>query len=717
MTGPAAGRSRDALLEVKGLTVSFDSDVGLVRAVEDVSFEVEENTVCGLVGESGCGKSTLAHALVGLVPPPGRVVSGELRLRGRPYSWRDTGEWRTLRGTGIGMVFQGAMSGFNPVLTIGKQVQHILGAHPEVFPSLREGRAYFEELLGLVQLPARIWGNYESELSGGMKQRVAIVTALLLKPSVLVLDEPTTALDLLNQRLVMDLLRDLHERLGLTIMFVTHDLAVVADLADRAVVMYAGRLVESGRTEEIFGQGRKHPYVAALVEAVPSVLSGGLDIRPVPGEVPNLAHPPPGCRFAPRCGLAEPLCSHEEPPLQSDVNGHAVACHVVNRRVGPPGQPPVPAGPGVAQRPPCPPLVRPAPRDAATPAARAASFLEVDSVSHWYTAAQGSPPALREVSLSVAPNEVVAVVGESGCGKTTLGKLVAGLYRPAAGDIRFDGEAVWSLKGRDQKRYRRAVQLIHQDPYASLNPGVTIGDTIAPALVRHGLARRRDANSAVVRSLSAVGLDASREFLERYPHQLSGGQRQRVAIARAISLEPSLVVADEATSMLDVSVQVAVLDLLLSLRDGRDLAYLFISHNFGVVRYFARSGRTLVMLHGAILEEGPTEELIARPLHPYTALLLQSVPVPDPVVNRERRRRQLPLVLTSAVPSRGCIYASRCPFVKDDCRARRPPYTEVAGGHKVRCLFPGVASSQQGPPSRRPASSAGAPSSPLVPLR
>lgn len=314
--------------------MSFGSGANQVLAVEDVSFEVEENEICALVGESGCGKSTLAHALVGLVPPPGEMVAGELRLRGKPYSSGKANEWRALRGTEVGMVFQAAMSGFNPVVPIGRQVEHILKAHPEVFSSFAAGRGYFEDLLGLVQLsPRRVWGAYESELSGGMKQRVAIVTALLLKPSVLVLDEPTTALDVLNQRLVIDLLRDLHERLNLTIIFVTHDLAVVADLADRALVMYAGRLVESGGIGEIFGRGRKHPYVAALIEAVPSVLEDGLAVRPIAGEVPNLAHLPPGCRFAPRCLLAEALCSSEEPLLRSDGGGHAIACHVVNRQV------------------------------------------------------------------------------------------------------------------------------------------------------------------------------------------------------------------------------------------------------------------------------------------------------------------------------------------------------------------------------------------------
>ncbi|MHB1498006.1 MAG: ABC transporter ATP-binding protein [Acidimicrobiales bacterium] len=319
------------------------------------------------------------------------------------------------------------------------------------------------------------------------------------------------------------------------------------------------------------------------------------------------------------------------------------------------------------------------------------NLLELRRVSHWYRPGEASRPALRDVSLLIAPNEVVAVVGESGCGKTTLGKLVAGLYSPSAGEILFEDQPLRSLQGRNKKHYRRSVQLVHQDPYASLNPAVTIGDTIAPALVHHGLARRHNAGVAAARALGAVGLDATPEFLDRYPHQLSGGQRQRVAIARAVSLEPSLVVADEATSMLDVSVRVAVLDLLLSLKQHRELAYLFISHDFGVVRYFARAGRIIVMLYGVVVEEGPTEQLIANPLHPYTVLLLQSVPVPDPARNEQRRRDQLPLVLGGAPPERGCVFSNRCPFATEVCRTTTPPRVEAGLGHKVRCWSPRAA--------------------------
>jgi oligopeptide/dipeptide ABC transporter ATP-binding protein len=315
------------ILTVDGLTVSF----GDLRAIEDISLQVAAGDIYAIVGESGCGKSTLVYSLLGLVPPPGRVTSGEVRFRGRGVSEMSSRDLRRLRGPEVGMVFQAAMNSFNPVLTIGRHVDDMLEAHHEVFSSPQKGKAYFAELLRMVRLsPDEVLNAYAHQLSGGMKQRVAIAVALLLRPSVLVLDEPTTALDVLNQRLVLDVLRDLHKTLGVTIVFVTHDLGIVAELADRVAVMYAGRLVACATVGEIFANSRRHPYVAALISAIPSVLAEGLRVAPIAGQVPNLADLPPGCRFAPRCRLAQGICHETEPPLFADSKGNAVACHVVN---------------------------------------------------------------------------------------------------------------------------------------------------------------------------------------------------------------------------------------------------------------------------------------------------------------------------------------------------------------------------------------------------
>jgi peptide/nickel transport system ATP-binding protein len=328
------GTSRDPqalLLEVSDLTVGF----GKVRAVENVSLSIGRGEVYGLVGESGCGKSTLAYSLLGLVPPPGRIVSGAVRYRGQDLARMSYAELRRVRAQHIAVVFQAAMSAFNPVITIGAQVEHILDAHPDVYPDRQEGRQHFEELLQLVRLrPEQVWRAYESRLSGGMKQRVATAIALLLKPEILVLDEPTTALDVLSQRLVIDIVRDLHEALGTTVVFVTHDLAVVAELAERVAVMYAGRLVEAGTVEEIFFDARRHPYVKGLISAMPSLTADPSTLRSIPGQVPDLSALPPGCRFAPRCALAQPVCREIEPELRASASGHAVSCHVVNEEGG-----------------------------------------------------------------------------------------------------------------------------------------------------------------------------------------------------------------------------------------------------------------------------------------------------------------------------------------------------------------------------------------------
>jgi peptide/nickel transport system ATP-binding protein len=328
----ATGRPADdkgPVIEVDNLTVSF----GRLKAAEEVSLSVQMGEVCAIVGESGCGKTTLAYSLLNVIPPPGVVSGGDVRVRGRSIIGMSRKDLNDLRAVEVAIVFQAAMNALNPVITVGRQVDHILQAHPGVFPTEKEGRQYFERLLRLVRLPPeRIWGAFESRLSGGMKQRVAIAVALLLQPKVLVLDEPTTALDVLNQRLVIDILRDLHDTLGMTVIFVTHDLALVAELAQRVAVMYAGRLVEVGTVDEIFYDRRRHPYAEALIDAIPSVM-GNQQIKSIPGQVPSLLELPPGCRFAPRCPLAGDVCREVEPPLLSDGHDHFVACHVANEEL------------------------------------------------------------------------------------------------------------------------------------------------------------------------------------------------------------------------------------------------------------------------------------------------------------------------------------------------------------------------------------------------
>ncbi|TDD19355.1 ABC transporter ATP-binding protein [Kribbella turkmenica] len=315
------------------------------------------------------------------------------------------------------------------------------------------------------------------------------------------------------------------------------------------------------------------------------------------------------------------------------------------------------------------------------------SLLDVQNVTHTYDTGTGRP-VLHNVDLSTKEGEIVALVGESGCGKSTLGRLIAGLHEPSSGSVSFEGSDIAGLRGKRRKEWRRHVQMVHQDPYGSLNPGLTIGSTLAPGMLQHKLANRRTVQAEMIKLLQQVGLDATPVFLQRYPHQLSGGQRQRVSIARAISLQPKLIVADEVTSMLDVSMRVAILDLLLSFQRDRGIGFVFISHDFGVVRYFAQGGRIAVMFYGYIVEEGPVEDLIKSPSHPYTHMLLQAIPVPDPVLVRKRDEQgSSPERLTGEPSTKGCVFANRCPLVQDVCRKEAPPLKDIGSGHRTACFF------------------------------
>jgi len=707
-----AATPRNVVLEVGHLSVDFALPAGNLRAVDDVSMEIVAGEVYALVGESGCGKSTLANALLNLVPEPGKIVAGDVALHGRSLRAMSAEELRRVRAQEIAIVFQSAMSSFNPVVPIGRQAAHVLDSHPEAWPRRSDGVAYFEHLLELVRLPVgRVNGAFESQLSGGMKQRVAMAFACMLRPSVLILDEPTTALDVVSQRLLIEVLQDLRDELDITIVFVTHDLSVVAELATKVGVMYAGRMVQMAPTEGVFYGRRRHPYVQALLSSIPNVLVAGQNARSIPGEVPRLDNLPLGCRFAPRCVFSETICKSQDPALIDDGVGNQVACHPLNRgelglgdrietvggaasrRVGQDGQ----VGRGRLVMSPGSPLV------------------ELRGVTHWFRTQ--AMPVLDGVEVVIGDGEIVAVVGESGCGKSTLGRIVCGMIRPSEGEMRFRDKSVSCMRRAERNGFRREVQMVHQDPFASLNPGLRLRTILGYGVRHHKIVARRDVDNFLLDVLHRVGLDASREFLDRYPHQLSGGQRQRVAMARAFSLNPGLIVADEAVSMLDVSMRVSLLDLMLGFHADHGMAFVLISHDMGVVRYFASEGRMLVMFYGVIVEEGFTEEVITAPSHPYTASLLQSIPVPDPRRAKARLKGEaasqfkVRSVDAQSAPLRetGCVFRARCPLAQDRC-AEAPPLISVGGTHRSACWFnenvsalstsilPGAASQMAGAP-------------------
>jgi peptide/nickel transport system ATP-binding protein len=657
-----------ALLDVRDLAVHYATWQGDVQAVDGVSFTLERGQALGIVGESGCGKTTIALALLGLLPEAGRL-RGEVHFEGRDLARLPAEELRRVRWKEIAMVFQGAMNALNPVYRVGDQIVEAILAHE---PDLgerraRERAAQLYEVVGLS--PARI-DDYPHEYSGGMKQRAVIAMALACDPKLVIADEPTTALDVIVQDRILRALRRIQRERALSMLYISHDIAVIAEVADVVGVMYAGRLVEVGPAAEVFVHP-VHPYTAALMAAFPSVRGPRRRLGTLAGAPPDLARPPLGCRFHPRCPRATAECTTEEPPMKAHRGGLAAACWHPLPEDAVAGPAPAASGPPAARR--GPPVVAFERVRKLFPGRRRSLF-----------GGRRFVHAVDDVSLEIGPGEAFGLVGESGSGKTTLGRLVVRLAAPTSGRIRLrlDGGAA-DLASVDRRELRRRVQMIFQDPYESLNPRMTVGRIVAEPLdvQRRGDRAQRDARVELL--LDRVGLAPPAGFVHRYPHELSGGQRQRVAIARAMVLDPSFVVADEPTSMLDVSVRAGIMNLLLDLKDAHGVAFLYITHDLAVARYVCE--RIAVMYQGKIVELGPTEDILEQPLHPYTRALIAAVPVPDPA-----HRRPEPLIEASlpvAVdPPPPCRFLDRCPEATDRCRTSdHPPLEEKRPGHWVAC--------------------------------
>jgi peptide/nickel transport system ATP-binding protein len=662
---PISAGAATPLLAVDGMSVEFDTSRGKLRAVDRVSWSVAPGEVHAIVGESGCGKSVTAHAIMGLLPKnQGRVVEGSIRFEGRELRGRTEREMANLRGGDIGMIFQEPMSSLNPVLTIGRQIMEPLFVHRGLDKGAARRRAMeLLKLVGISDVERRL-EQYPHQLSGGMRQRVMIAMALACEPRLLIADEPTTALDVTIQAQILGLMRDLCDRLGISIVLITHNLGIVARYADRITVMYAGRAVESGPAADVFANP-SHPYTRGLIGSVPRLdMARTGRLETIEGQPPNLAEPMAGCRYAPRCPFALPICG-QEPPQVAVAPDHLSACHRALEL------------PAFGSR-------RADPELSARTASETVPLLEVRKVTKSFDSGAQKLTAVRDVSLTVARGEVVSIVGESGCGKTTLGRMALGLTPATEGSVSFDGANIARARGRDAKALRRRMQIVFQDPYSSLNPRMRVRDIIAEPLKVHGLASGASAIAARVdQLLKQVGLPA--HFASRFPHQMSGGQRQRVGIARAIAYEPDFIVCDEPVSALDVSVQGQVVNLLSDLRRDLGIAYLFIAHDLAVVRHI--SDRVIVMYLGRIMEEGPADEVYERPLHPYTRALIEAVPVPDPAIERGRNvvplKGELPSIMK---PVPGCPFNTRCPLASEECRQVVPPLRELGPGHRVACI-------------------------------
>jgi peptide/nickel transport system ATP-binding protein len=684
------------LIEIDNLHTHFFTDDGVVRAVDGVSFNIPRGKTICVVGESGCGKSITARSILQVVDPPGRIVAGDIHFYPDADSKvniaqlkPNSKEIRAIRGKDITMIFQEPMTSLSPLYTIGNQIVEALRWHLPI--SKKEARQRAIDALAKVGIPrpSELIDAYTFELSGGMRQRAMIAMALVCEPMLLIADEPTTALDVTTQANILDLIRELQRDMGMSVMFITHDLGVVAEIADEVAVMYLGTIVEQGSVEAIF-KDPKHPYTRALLNSIPKLVPTARQrLDAVRGSVPHPLNRPKGCPFHERCDYAVAgVCDSEDPPLITLKGQHEVRCVLYGDAQGDAlreleREVTSKAGPQTAARAPAEQLL-----------------LEVDRLkmhfpikTGFFNRTVGHVKAVDDVSFEIREGETLGLVGESGCGKTTLGHTLLRLYEPTSGKILYDANNQATQNGqvdlahlgnRDLKRYRREIRMIFQDPHASLNPRMVVRDIVGESLAVNEIATGSALDERVRGLLERVGLRP--EYIQRYPHAFSGGERQRIGIARALAPNPKLIVADEAVSALDVSVQAQILNLLKELQAEFGLTFLFISHDLSVVAHI--SDRVAVMYVGKIVELATTETLFSRPQHPYTEALLSAVLKPDPTMRNDANRIRLKGdVADPANPPSGCAFHPRCRFAQEICKTEIPALRETASGQFVACHF------------------------------
>jgi len=731
------------VLDIQDLSTHIKLTSSVVQAVGNIDLHVEAGETLGIVGESGCGKSMTGLSIMGLLPPGGSIVGGSIKLNDRELVGLKDEEMRRVRGNEISMIFQDPLTSLDPTKTIGYQVSEPVRLHRGASKAAALHRAV--EVLSLVGLPRpkERLSDYPHQLSGGLRQRVMIAMALACEPKLLIADEPTTALDVTIQAQILTLLKDLKDRLGMAMLLITHDMGVIAGHADRVNVMYAGRVVETAEAGELFTE-MHHPYTQALLASIPQLKQDAAKaLHAIPGLPPDLTRPPQGCRFAARCPRASDKCRTEEPPLAGRTSEHRFACwHPVDgplvlTLIGERGPDAESTGLAASDAESMAEAAAadeygnltdaPLPdaddaQDQAMPELVVAAGLEVTAdgrlevtereVEPSEDNGNGTAPlldirnlvkeypitsgavlrrkvaavhAVSDVSFSVPAGTTFGLVGESGCGKTTIGKMIVALERPNSGAVTLGGVDMSKLRGGELRRKRRDLQLMFQDPHSSLDPRMRVGTIIGEPLAVQRLGSKRAQRDRVFELLTEVGLP--RNAVERYPHEFSGGQRQRIGLARALTLNPRLIVADEPVSALDVSIRAQVLNLMKRLQASHGLTYVVISHDLAVVKYMAE--RIGVMYLGKLVEIGSAQDIYERPAHPYTAGLIATIPVPDPAAELAKQGAAIKGELPSPVnPPSGCRFRTRCQFAQERCAAEEPVLRSFGPGHMAACHFP-----------------------------
>jgi peptide/nickel transport system ATP-binding protein len=619
------------ILDVKNLQVSFDTYAGKVNAVRGVSFHLDKGETLAIVGESGSGKSVTSKSIMKLIPnPPGRITDGEILFEGKNLVTLSEKQMQNIRGADISMIFQDPMTSLNPTMTIGKQIMESILRHQKMSKKIAQEKTI--DLLEMVGIPnaEKRFSHYPHQFSGGMRQRVVIAIAIACNPKILIADEPTTALDVTIQAQILELLKDLQKKMGTSIIFITHDLGVVANIADRVAVMYAGKIVEIGTVNEIF-YNPQHPYTQGLLGAMPNVNYRDEELITIPGSPPDLLNPPMGDAFAARNKYAMEIDFRLEPPMFKVSDTHYAATWLLHEKAPKvilsenfktPGQS-MSNGKSKER------LLKKTDKKE--------KLLEIKNLKQYFSIGKKqSVKAVDGLSFDIYKGETFGLVGESGCGKSTTGRTISRLYHATDGEILYSNDSIFGKKSSNElQKLNRKIQMIFQDPYSSLNPRLTVADIIAEGMDIHELyTNKKERMDRVYELLETVGLN--REHANRYPHEFSGGQRQRIGIARALAVNPEFIIADEPISALDVSIQAQVVNLMKRLQKEKGLTYLFIAHDLSMVKYI--SDRIGVMYKGKIVELAESDELYHNPLHPYTKSLLSAIPIPDPKTESTRRR-------------------------------------------------------------------------------